>query len=318
MRVAVVGAGLAGLSAASELARRHDVVVLERNDHVGGRLGTLTVGAATFDAGAQFFTVRGDDLGARTDDWLERGVAFEWCRGFGDADGYPRYGGVGGMSRLAHDLADGLDVRTGHMVFSLRRLEDGWDVLLDDASRVEVDAVVVTCPGPQAWALLAQSDVELPDDLARREFRRITAALLTLDRPSSIPEPGGLQFDPADPDGVLGFVADNQRKGVSDVPAVTVHATWAWSLAHWDAPDDVVTDRLIAAVGEWVDPASIVEATIRRWRFAAPADPWPERCWVDDEHRVVVAGDLFAGPKVEGAYDSGVAAAAAVDAFVDP
>ena len=318
MRVAVVGAGLTGLSAASRLSSRHDVVVVERNDTIGGRLGTMTIGDATFDAGAQFFTVRGDALRARTDDWLERGVAFEWCRGFGDADGYPRYAGVGGMSTLAHDLADGLDVRSNHMVFSLERLEDGWSVVLDDAARLDVDAVVITCPVAQAWALLAQCDVELPDDLARREFHRITAALLTLDRPSSVPDPGGVQFDPSDPDAVFGFVADNQRKGISEVPAVTLHATWAWSVEHWDDPVDVVTDRLVDGATEWVDPSSIVSATLRRWRFAAPADPWAERCWIDDEHRVVVAGDLFAGPKVEGAYDSGVAAADAVDAFASP
>ena len=318
MRVAIVGAGLAGLGAATRLAPHHEVVVLERNDTIGGRLGTLKIGDATFDAGAQFFTVRGEDLRARTDDWLERNVAFEWSRGFGEVDGHPRYGGVGGMSTLAYDLATGLDVRTGHMVFSLERLEDGWSVVLDDASRIEVDAVVITCPVAQAWALLAQSDVELPDDLARREFRRITAALLTLDRPSSIPDPGGLQFDPGDPDAVLGFAADNQRKGISDVPAVTLHATWAWSAQHWETPDHDVVDQLVAASVDWIDPPTIVASMVRRWRFAAPVDPWPEPCWIDDEHLVVVAGDLFAGPKVEGAFDSGLAAAVAIDSFVDP
>jgi len=315
MRVAVVGAGLAGLCAASRLSRHHDVVVLERNDTVGGRLGTLTIGDATFDAGAQFFTVRGDELRECTDDWLERGIAFEWCRGFGDTDGYPRYGGIGGMSMLACDLATRLDVRTGHMVFSLERMEDGWSVMIDDARRLEVDAMILTCPIPQAWALLAQSDVELPDDLARSEFRRIIAALVTLDRPSSIPDPGGVQLDPADRDAVFGFVADNQRKGISRVPAITLHATWAWSAEQWDVPDGDLVDQLVDGATDWVDPTSIVSATVRRWRFAAPADPWPERCWIDDEHRVVIAGDLFAGPKVEGAYDSGIAAAAAVDSF---
>lgn len=312
MRVAVVGAGLAGLTAASRLDPDHEVVVLERNESVGGRLGTTRIGDATFDAGAQFFTVRNDALREQTQDWLDRGIAFEWCRGFGDADGYPRYAGTDGMSTLATDLAADLDVRTDSMVFTLDRLEEGWTVVLDDASRIDVDALVLTCPVAQSWALLAQSDVALPDDLARREYHRIIAGLVTLDRPSHVPDPGGVQLDPAHPTAPLGFVADNHRKGISTVPAVTLHATWAWSTEHWDLPDDEIAERLLDAASDWSDPAAVVDTTIRRWRFAAPSDPWPDACWVDDEHRLVLAGDLFAGPKVEGAFDSGIAAAHAV------
>jgi hypothetical protein len=130
MRVVVVGAGLAGLSAARRLQPHHDVTVLERNTDVGGRLGTVRIGDATFDSGAQFFTARSDTFRAQADVWVENGVAAVWCHGFAVDDGHPRYVGATGMSGLALDLAGGLDVRTDHMVFTLRRLEDGWQVVL--------------------------------------------------------------------------------------------------------------------------------------------------------------------------------------------
>ena len=44
----------------------------------------------------------------------------------------------GGDVQADQYLAAGLDVRTGHMVFSLERLEDGWSVVLDDASRIVI------------------------------------------------------------------------------------------------------------------------------------------------------------------------------------
>ncbi len=50
MRIAVVGAGVAGLTAAWLLRRQHDVTVFERNDSVGGHTNTVVIPAGP-DAG---------------------------------------------------------------------------------------------------------------------------------------------------------------------------------------------------------------------------------------------------------------------------
>ena len=58
VRVIVVGAGLAGLSAACHLrGAGHDVLVLERGDGPGGRAAELQVGPFRFDAGPTVFTL---------------------------------------------------------------------------------------------------------------------------------------------------------------------------------------------------------------------------------------------------------------------
>ncbi|HVF33672.1 MAG TPA: phytoene desaturase family protein, partial [Acidimicrobiales bacterium] len=60
MRVAVVGAGLGGLSAACHLAGRgHEVVVLERSDEPGGRVAVVREGGYTLDIGATVLTMTG-------------------------------------------------------------------------------------------------------------------------------------------------------------------------------------------------------------------------------------------------------------------
>jgi phytoene desaturase len=60
MRVIVVGAGLAGLSAACHLrGAGHDVLVLERGDGPGGRAADLRAGGFRFDAGPTVFTMPG-------------------------------------------------------------------------------------------------------------------------------------------------------------------------------------------------------------------------------------------------------------------
>jgi predicted NAD/FAD-dependent oxidoreductase len=59
---------------------------------------------------------------------------------------------------------------------------------------------------------------------------------------------------------------------------------------------------------------------VKRWRFATPQQIWPDRCWVAPASpgrtsgSLVLAGDAFAGPRIEGAALSGLAAAAALNA----
>lgn len=312
MRVVIVGAGLSGLLCARQLgAAGHDVVLLDKGRSPGGRLATRRVGGARLDHGAQFFTVRSEQFARLVEAWRADDLVTEWCRGFSpDGDGYPRYAVRGGMNALAKYLAGGLDVRCNRLVFAVRPGVGCWDVGLDDGTSVPADALVVTCPLPQSSSVLVSSGVEVPQSLRETEYDRTLSLLVTLDRPGAVPFPGGLQH----PDGVFSFIADNMSKSVSELPAITFHANAEWSEAQWDADRDATNAVLLEHAQPWIGEAKIVEVSTKRWRFATPRTIWPEPCWFNDTGAapVVLAGDAFAGPRVEGAALSGLAAANAL------
>ena len=312
MTAVVVGAGLSGLVAAGRLlAAGRDVVVLDKGSVVGGRLATARLGLGRLDTGAQFFTVRSEAFAAMVDPWLRSGLVYEWTRGFEDPpDGYPRYAVRGGMSALAAHLADGLDVRLSTFVFAIRPAPAGWDVVVDDGSVLTADGLVVACPVPQSASLLITSGLAVPEQLRRTDYDRTIALLSVLDGPGAVPAPGGVQ----QADDTFSFVADNRRKGISDVTALTLHVAAEPSRLHWDDPAADLEAWLLGAAGPWLGGAQVVATSVKRWRFATPQRTWPEACWssVDGAAPVAVAGDAFAGPKIEGAALSGVAAAEAV------
>ena len=311
MRIVVVGAGLSGLAAANELTTAgHDVVVFDKGRSPGGRMATRRMGTARLDHGAQFFTIRSDAFAAVVQPHIDSGLVYEWCRGFGVSDGYPRYAVRGGMTALTKAMAAPLSVRCNALVFAIRRGKPphAWDVQLDDGTHIVADALVVTCPLPQSYSLLVSAEVELPEALVRADYDRTIALLVALAGAPDVPEPGGAQH----PTDTLSFVTDNQRKGVSDTPALTLHANAAWSEAHWDDDRDSLVAALSVAGAPFIGPAAIVDAQLKKWRFATPRTIWPEPCWTGADGRLVLAGDAFAGPKVEGAVISGLAAAAAV------
>ncbi len=93
--ILILGAGMTGLSAATELQRAgRRVLVLDKGRSVGGRMATRRMGEAVFDHGAQFMTARSARFQATLGDMVENGAVVEWCRGFAEqADGHPRWRG---------------------------------------------------------------------------------------------------------------------------------------------------------------------------------------------------------------------------------
>lgn len=314
MRIIVVGAGLSGLMAARQLvASGHQVTVFDKGRGVGGRLATRRIDAATLDHGAQFFTVRSEEFATHVNEWVAAGVAHEWCKGFANEDGHPRYVGSRGMSGIAKHLAEGLDVRLEKLVFSLEQHNDCITVITDDGQRHDCDAVLLTAPLPQSFSLLFGAGIEMPAELRTIDYDRTLGLLAVLDSPHHhVPSPGGLQF----PDDVFSFIGDNSAKGISQAPALTFHANPQWSLQYFDDDLETIHSLLLDAARPWLGEATVVESQPKKWRFATPQKSWPDPCWVAPGGRIVLAGDVFAGPKMEGAALSGLAAAAQLIIFL--
>lgn len=314
----IIGAGLAGLSAAQVLLDAgHRVTVLDKGRGVGGRLATRRIGDATLDHGAQFFTVRGDDFRHVIARAIEAGVVEVWCHGFGAEDGYPRYRGTDGMNAFAKWLATGVEAAGGSIftdtvVSSIRRTDSSWVATVDGAESIASEHLIVTAPVPQALTLVRNGEVDLDmateAELESIRYKPTLALLVTLDGPSAIDAPGGVQRTEDD---VFTFIADNQHKGLSTMPALTFHVNGDVSGARWDDDPEIVTAELLAEASQWIGDASVVEAQLKKWRFAGPRIPHPDPFVVmaSQPGKLIVAGDAFAGPKVEGAFNSGRAAA---------
>ena len=343
--VAIVGAGIAGLAAAGELVRAgRQVVVLEKSRGIGGRMATRRIGGATCDHGAQFFTVRGAEFGGIVTAAESAGAVRPWCEGFGRsgsigaevataADGHSRWRGVRGMTdlpkRLVEQLpADRCRIRTGVRATSIGSTGGRVHIAVDAGVEaavpevVEAAAAIVTSPVPQSLDLFAAGGLLAAEGGIAGDVRRQLAAvgydpcfalMLVRDRPSLVPPPGAIQCE----SGPVTWIADNMQKGISAVPALTVHASGEFSRRHFDDPADEVATMLVDLVRPWIDgdpSTAIVERSLHRWKFALPTTIIPApTVTVLDVPPIACCGDAFGGPRVEGATVSGLATGRWVD-----
>lgn len=93
---------------------------------------------------------------------------------------------------------------------------------------------------------------------------------------------------------------------------MTIHATHAFSLEHWDRDREESARALLDAAAPWLG-AGITTFQVHGWRYSKPmrVDEAPF-VLASQSPPLVLAGDAFAGPLVEGAALSGWAAAEAI------
>ncbi len=308
-RVVILGAGISGLMAAQSLRRESiPVTLLDKGHRAGGRMATKPFEGALFDYGAQFFTVRHERFAAFQRAWETRGLLRIWSHGFnGDRDGHPRYVGQQGMNSIPAFLAQGLDVHTGVKVSRITPSDAGWTLETDLDESVEARALIVTCPVPQALALL-----DFPLHEADRQalspitYDRCLALMALLEEEPDLPNPGARQLPDAEP---ITWIADNHRKGISPGGhPITIHAGPRFSLDHWDRDADSVAATLLHG-------HRALAWKLHRWKYSKPTVLHPERCLaLRTAFPLVLAGDAFGEPRVEGAAMSGLAAAEALRA----
>lgn len=311
--VLVVGAGMAGLTAARDLgAAGIRCIVVDKGRAVGGRMASRRVGGARFDHGAQHLIARSPAFGAALRGWEQAGAAVPWTRITTRADRGPelRYTGAGGMRAIPEHLAAGLDVRLGTELTSLTWSDGGVTAGVGGSPLVTADAVLLTPPVPQTLRLLGPAAARIGAGerraLAGISYEPCLAVLAVLaERPAL--DDG--YSEPAS--GPVAWVADNQHKGVSAQPAVTIHSSPAFAAARLDEPPEAWVPDLCAAAASRL--AAPIEAAVgHRWRYSMPRATLDTGCAAVGAAPVVVAGEAFAGARVEGAYLSGIAAAAAV------
>ena len=318
--VLVIGGGMAGLSAAVDLvAAGKDVLVIDKGRGLGGRLSNRRINGAIAEHGAQFVTARTPRFKALLDEWLEKGVIAEWWRSqeYDGSEGYPRHRGVPTMSAMAKTLASGLNVRSATRAVSVAIKDDGWLTTLESGDVIQSQQLILASPVPQTIDLLAAGEVAISDEhqqqLESIEYNPCIAVMATLSNSTEIPQNGALPIS----HGPIAWVADNEAKGVSEEPSVTIHASADFSRENWDR-DRLEVGQELLNVAEQLLGASVVEFQVHGWLYSQPVTTEKEPCLVVcEEPLMVLAGDVFGGPKIEGAVVSGWAAAEVVSQASD-
>lgn len=309
-KIAVIGAGLAGLSAARRLQEAGEsVVVFEEGRRPGGRLATRKHHGRQFDYGAQYLKPHSRRAAVLFSEWRKAGVIVPWRANALELPQRKKivttswHVAVPTMNSLATHLAKGLEIQCRFKALDVSGEKGKWFIIGQrNQSAGPFETVLVTCPTEQTEQLLAPYG-EFRSVFEKVEGRPCLATMVEFEEEVMV------DFEAAFVgNGPLAWVCrDSSKPGRAPRECWVLHATEEWSRAHLtEAPEQIASDMLSAfAPLSPVELPPVSYCRAHRWRFAY-AGMVP-----DSTHRYVdslglgIAGDWCNTPNLDGAYFSG-------------
>ncbi|MBV8885986.1 MAG: FAD-dependent oxidoreductase [Chroococcidiopsidaceae cyanobacterium CP_BM_RX_35] len=333
--IAVIGAGMAGLVCAQQLAQAgYQVVVVEKSRGLGGRVATRRLHGTFADHGVRYLKPKGQLLPQLIQILSERhllqvwtDVVYEWSpeqRQVRSVTSAPCYVAPVGMNAIAKFLATGLEIWLNQRVQAIALKDDCWHLSLKPTNadinngmlqeELMARAVVIAIPAPQALMLL--TEIELPTVFLER------LRTVEFDPCFSVIAGYSAQLDQIAWKGVtflnhpeLAWIGlDSSKRIATSHSSVFVVQSSARFAQHYLEAQDLqpVGRQLLAQAAADLLPGldSPDWMQVHRWRYAFPRLPW-HKAYLSAETALplVCCGDWCGGDRVESAIRSGVAAA---------
>jgi len=313
-RVAVIGAGIAGLTLAREIIDLADVVIFEKSRGYGGRMATRQAGPYEFDHGAQFFTAKTKPFQDFLQPFIAAGQVARWDAEFVEidagrivsrrswADGPAHYVCVPRMNALARQIGSDLDVRLETRVGRVEACPTGWS-LRDQNGRSlgTFDWVISAVPAAQADALL-------PPDFAGVAGLKQKAMLGCYSLMLGFEQAPQLDWQAAFVSNAdISWISNNSSKpGRPAEYTLLIHSTNRWAEAHIEADEQAVIAHLLEHLKEVAgfDPGIADHVGLHRWRYANIGRQNGAPCVVDRALKLAAIGDWCIHGRVESAFTS--------------
>lgn len=298
MKVAIVGAGIAGLACAKRLTERGiEVALFDKGKRPGGRLSSLRLDEGEWDFGAPYFKVTHPHFAAQAKAWEKVGLIARWPSG---PDG--AWVGVPAMNALVAAEAGRLPVRFGALVARIDRAQTGWSLSGPELREGPFDAVVLAVPCEQAAPLMALHDLMMAQEAASVRSVPSWSVMAGFAEPLT-----GLPDVVRDKGPIRWAARNNSKPGRGKTECWVIHGASGWSRENVEMAPDQVTAELLGALAlasktPLPDPVFL---KAHRWRYAMPLGQRGAPLW-NSGLGLGACGDWCVGPEIEGAWLSGV------------
>lgn len=318
-RIAIIGAGIAGLTLARALQNRADITVFDKSRGVSGRTSTRYADPFQFDHGAPFFTAATPAFQQWLAPWLEDGLIAPWdasCVRLAAGQSpvpftwdQPHYVATPRMNSLCKHLAEPLNIELGEAITAMKRHDTHWRLYTAEGMiEPAFDWVICTAPAAQTRTLMPAAFAH-HDAVARA--KQTACYSLMIGYGEALP----FTWDYAEVTGsaIERIVVNSRKPGRQSEPSVLIQTSSDWAERTIDEDRAALSEALISELAGLIGlvPEKVTHHALHGWRYAHSSVLAGAPCLLDVEQSLAACGDWCVEGSVEGAFTSAMALAAA-------
>jgi renalase len=313
--IAIIGAGLSGLTVANILKDHADITIFEKSRGVSGRMSTRHAYPYSFDHGAQFFKAKTDEFRKFINPMIKKGLIGLWNARFVEiknrkitkerqwSNDYNHYVGVPSMNAIAKYLSQDIQVKLVTCVKYIRKQNCKWILKNEQGEDLgEFDWVILTAPAEQALNLIPSS-LSLYSKVSLVKMQSCFSLMLGFQDSLAI------DFDAALVRGEdISWISVNSSKPCRNQSfCLLVHSTNKWSDQHIDDDRNQVMNYLCQQTSKIIghDVYKADHISLHSWHYANIQKQIGETYLIDPHENIGVCGDWLIQGRVESAFTSG-------------
>ena len=312
--IAVIGAGLAGITLASKLKRKFDVKVFEKSGEVGGRMSTKKETPFTFDHGAQFFKIQTTDFKKFFSELFSQNIIQPWSFKLAYFKGHHLskikvikntkkfFVGVPNMNSIVKHLSKNCDVVLNTKIEKIIRENNKWSLYDQNKKSYDLyDWVIMSLPAQQSLDLITKKIPFYPL-VEKIKMRGCFSLMVGMNKCLK------LDYDAAiiENEDIAWLAVNNSKPERENYHCLLINSSYEYAAKNVNTSKDKVLKHLLNISSKLInfDLLKSTMTKIHQWRYVEAERSPLENYFIDHKEKVAVCGDWLINSRVEGAFQS--------------
>lgn len=323
MKIAIIGAGLSGLTLATRLQNKAEIEIFEKSRGVGGRMTTRFAEPFYFDHGAQHFTAKSAEFEDFLKPLIKENIVKKWNANFVELDfnkitnsrswgktkhtthfvGSPKMSSI--CKYLSLNFNENVKINLQTKVTKITN-NNGKIAINDDKNEVAkiFDFVILTIPPKQALEILP-SNFEYFDEIKKYNMVGCYSLMTAFNKKPPINWDSALVKNSK-----ISWISCDSSKPDRNLEnfCFLANSTNEWAENNIEENLDFIKEQLAEELQKIIkfEKSSLIYANIHKWRYANIGKQNGEKSFFDEKNKIGICGDWLIQARVESAFLSAI------------